>query len=185
MTADPRLWMALARASIGIALAQTVRIAWVRASRRWGLRRQTERARHGEVRAEALLRAAGYAIVARQAVGSWTVHADGAPFAVDLRADYLVSRDRRRFVAEVKTGRLAPRLETAATRRQLLEYRFAFDVDGVLLVDADTERVSSIEFGAPGAPGARRPSAFSLAWPLGLLIGAVAGALAVGALTLR
>jgi hypothetical protein len=172
--------MALAVAAVVIALLQTTSIVWARASRRWALRRQAERARHGEVRAEVLLRAAGYAIVARQAIGSWTVHADGQPLAVDLRADYLVSRDRRRYVAEVKTGRLAPRLETAATRRQLLEYRFAFDVDGVLLVDADAERVSSIEFGAPSARTDQ--SASSRGWLLAIAIGAVAGALGVAAL---
>jgi hypothetical protein len=180
VSADPRLWIALAVAAMLAALVQTARIVWARASRRWALRRQADRAKHGEARAEVLLRAAGYSIVARQAVGSWTVLSNGAPFAVDLRADYLVSRDRRRFVAEVKTGRLAPRLDTAATRRQLLEYRFAFDVDGVLLVDADAERVSSIEFGAPAARTGR--SAFSPAWLLALVIGAVTGALAVAAL---
>jgi hypothetical protein len=180
VSGDPRLWIALALAAVVIALVQTARLVWARASRGRGLRRQAERAKLGEARAEVLLRAAGYAIVARQAVGSWTVHANGAPFAVDLRADYLVSRDRRRFVAEVKTGRLAPRLDTAATRRQLLEYRFAFDVDGVLLVDADAERVSSIEFGAPTARADRR--AFSQAWLLALAIGVVVGALAVAAL---
>jgi hypothetical protein len=73
-------------------------------------------------------------------------------------------------VAEVKTGRWAPRLETAATRRQLLEYRFAFDVDGVLLVDADADRVSSIEFG--GATAARRgQSVVSLGWLIALVSG--------------
>ena len=180
MTADPRLWIVLAAAAAVIALLQTVRLAWARASRGWALRRQANRAKQGEARAEVLLRAAGYAIVARQAVGSWTLHSDGAPLAVDLRADYLVSRDHRRFVAEVKTGRLAPRLDTASTRRQLLEYRFAFDVDGVLLVDADAERVSSIEFDAPTSRTGR--STLWLAWLLALVIGALAGALAVAAL---
>jgi len=109
------------------------------------------------------------------------VHADGAPLTIDLRADYLVSQGRRRFVAEVKTGRWAPRLETAATRRQLLEYRFAFDVDGVLLVDADADRVSSIEFaGATAARGDQ--SVVSLTWLIALVIGALSGALAVAAL---
>jgi hypothetical protein len=180
VSADPRLWIGLALAAIAVALVQTTRLVWARALRRWALRRQAARAQEGEERAEVLLRAAGYAIVARQAVGSWTVHADGLPFVVDLRADYLVSRDRRRYVAEVKTGRLAPRLQTAATRRQLLEYRFAFDVDGVLLVDADAERVSSIEFGEVTAPADR--SAFSHAWLVALAVGAAVGALAVAAL---
>ena len=41
-----------------------------------------------------------------------------------------IGGDQLACVAEVKTGRLAPRIDTPATRRQLLEYRLAFDVDG-------------------------------------------------------
>ncbi len=168
MSSDLHLWIALAAVAVVLALVQTARIAWIRVSRARQLRERAEHAAHGEARAEDLLRAAGYAIVARQAVGSWTVHADGAPLAIDLRADYLVSQGRRRFVAEVKTGRWAPRLETAATRRQLLEYRFA-------------ERVSSIEFG--GATAAQRDrGVVSHGWLIALVIGAASGALAVAAL---
>jgi hypothetical protein len=74
-------------------------------------------------------------------------------------------------VAEVKTGTLAPRIETATTRRQLLEYRVAFAVDGVLLVDADAGTVRRVEFPLPLARPARRA-----AW---LLLGIALGALAV------
>jgi hypothetical protein len=92
--------------------------------------------------------------------------------AVDVRADYVVGVSGRRYVAEVKTGVFAPRLETAATRRQLLEYRIAFDVDGVLLVDAETERVRLIEFPLPPAAPAG-----PLAWLVPLVAGIAAGAL--------
>jgi hypothetical protein len=84
-----------------------------------------------------------------------------------------------RYVAEVKTGAFAPRLETAATRRQLLEYRIAFDVDGVLLVDADAERVRLVEFPLPSGPrgqGAGRLGWMGMAW---LMAGVAAGALAM------
>ena len=54
---------------------------------------------------------------------------------------YLATRGSRRFVAEVKTGALAPSLDHAPTRRQILEYCAAFDVDGALLVDAEQGRV--------------------------------------------
>jgi hypothetical protein len=38
-----------------------------------------------------------------------------------------------------QVGKVAPRLQTPVTRRQLLEYRVAFDIDEVLLVDAKTK----------------------------------------------
>ncbi len=129
------------------ALVQTLRIWWGRFARRWTIRARARRAVEGELRAEPLLERAGYEVVARQERRSWTVYADGEPLAIGLRADLLVTRGGRTYVAEVKTGKVAPRLDHAATRRQLLEYRIAFGVDGVLLVDPDAERVSVVELG--------------------------------------
>jgi hypothetical protein len=103
------------------------------------------RAVDGEVGARALLERAGYAVLEHQVEGSWTVRADGEAVTFGLRADYLVLREGRRYVAEVKTGRLAPRLSHGPTRRQLLEYSAAFDVHGVLLVDADVETITHVE----------------------------------------
>jgi hypothetical protein len=103
------------------------------------------RASDGEQGAIALLERAGYAVLEHQVAGSWTVRADGAPVTFGLRADYLVARDGRRYIAEVKTGRLAPRLSHGPTRRQLLEYSAAFDVHGVILVDADGETLTHVE----------------------------------------
>ncbi len=70
---------------------------------------------------------------------------DGRPVEAGLRADLLVERRGRVFVAEVKTGPAA-RPTAPDTRRQLLEYRIAFDCDGVLLVDMDAERVLRVDF---------------------------------------
>ncbi|HEX4447984.1 MAG TPA: hypothetical protein VH044_14650 [Polyangiaceae bacterium] len=103
------------------------------------------RAVDGEVGAFALLERGGYAVLERQVPGSWTVRADGEPVTFALRADYLVARDGRRYIAEVKTGRLAPRLAHGPTRRQLLEYSAAFDVHGVILVDADAGTITHVE----------------------------------------
>ena len=103
------------------------------------------RALDGEQGAFALLERAGYEVVERQVPGSWTVRADGEPVTFGLRADYLVARGGRRYIAEVKTGRLAPRLSHGPTRRQLLEYSAAFDVQGVILVDADARTITHVE----------------------------------------
>jgi hypothetical protein len=106
---------------------------------------RAKRAVVGEWSAPALLENAGYEVLARQVDGSWMVHADGQPRTFKLRADYLVRRLGRRYIAEVKTGRVATRLSHGATRRQLLEYWAAFDVEGVLLVDADRESITHVE----------------------------------------
>ncbi len=139
-------WMVLAATAGGIAVLQTARLWWRGAAVRWRLRDQAARAVAGELAAEKLLRKAGYRIEARQALQRWIVRVDGAPHEVLLRADFVVTRDRRRFVAEVKTGNEAPDIAAPATRRQLLEYRCAFAVDGVLLVDAELRQIYNIEF---------------------------------------
>ena len=113
--------------------------------RRVAARERSVRAVEGERDAVALLEDDGYTVADRQVRGSWTLRADGEPVTVGLRADYLVVRDGRRYIAEVKTGRLAPSLSHAPTRRQLLEYRAAFDVDGVVLVDASIRTITHVE----------------------------------------
>jgi len=103
------------------------------------------RGAEGERRARPLLEDLGFAIVGQQVSGRYELLVDGERVAFDLRADFVVTQGSRRYVAEVKTGAFAPRLETAATRRQLLEYGVAFDVDGVLLVDADACAIRLVE----------------------------------------
>ena len=138
--------------------------------RRAAARERSIRAVAGERDAVALLEGDGYAVIDWQVRGSWTLRADGEPVTVGLRADYLVLRNGRRYIAEVKTGRLAPSLSHGPTRRQLLEYRAAFDVDGVVLVDAGVRTITHVDL-APFV--AKRPDGGRL----GALPLAIAGAI--------
>jgi hypothetical protein len=115
---------------------------WARSRLRW----RGARAVEGEREAAAMLRALGYTIVKAQVTADYPVEVDGEIVSMGLRADYLVTKGGAHFIAEVKTGSRAPRIETAATRRQLLEYEVAFAVDGVLLVDADAGHVHTVAF---------------------------------------
>lgn len=136
----------------GVAVAAVIVAAVARAAlsrwwRRLAARRRLRRARAGELDAEALLAGRGYLVVERQPRRALGLLVDGAPLSVELRADLIVERRGRRFVAEVKTGDRAPRLETRATRRQLLEYRVAYaDVDGVLLVEPEAREIHEVTF---------------------------------------
>lgn len=176
-SAPSALWIVLAALASLVAVLQTVRLLWHRLSRTWAIRTRARRAVEGEARAETILRDAGYEVLERQVRGGWTVYADGEPLEIGLRADLLVARGGRRYVAEVKTGKLAPRLDHAATRRQLLEYRVAFGVEGVLLVDAEAGRVTVVELGVGDEAGgdARRPglAVWSAVFAAGLVIGVV------------
>ena len=132
----------LVAAVIALWLARMLR-RW-RGSRR--ARRRAARAGAGEERAAQLLEAAGFTIVERQARVVWAPIVDGEPVLMELRADYLVEADRELLVAEVKTGEDAPSVETAATRRQLLEYHVAFAADGVLLVCPERGTIHRVKF---------------------------------------
>jgi hypothetical protein len=116
----------------------------------------------------------GYAIAALQPEVRWTILCDGEPHAVALRADMLVTRAGRTFVAEVKTGEGAPRLQTSSTRRQLLEYSVAYAADGVLLVDVESARIHEVSFPREMP---RRGSSAGLAWAAVALVIVVAWAL--------
>lgn len=121
--------------------------AWVR---RWRgsarAKRRAARATAGEQLAAEILERAGYQIVERQARTAWVPYIDGEPCELELRADYLVEIKGAVFVAEVKTGDDAISIATAATRRQLLEYSIAFEVDGVLLVCPERNAIHRVEF---------------------------------------
>lgn len=133
-----------------LALAATLAIAlFVTAMRRAHRRRVAQqrmgRALVGERRAAELLERAGYSITGAQVPTRYALQVDGASEVFEVRADYLVEKDGRSWVAEVKTGAFAPRLETAATRRQLIEYAVAFRATGVLLVDVEAKRIRVVE----------------------------------------
>lgn len=150
MRLDLQTWIALAiGAAVVLLLAAVAR--WARARNRSRLaRRRGARAVAGEEEALALLDELGYRVRERQATRSWRLATSDGEVDVELRVDYVVERDGRALVAEVKTGQSAPSLTNAATRRQLLEYRIAYPVDGALLVDVEGGRVVEVEF-PPGA----------------------------------
>ncbi|GAC1538637.1 MAG: hypothetical protein NVS3B10_29700 [Polyangiales bacterium] len=142
----PDVLLVVAALAVTIVLVQ----ALTALLRRWARRRRMSlrmiRAVRGEARAPSMLEDRGFAVIGAQVVVDHAVRIDDRVVVVPLRADYIAERAGERFVVEVKTGALAPRIETSATRRQILEYRIAFDVDGVVLVDADAGRVHEITF---------------------------------------
>jgi Holliday junction resolvase-like predicted endonuclease len=111
-------------------------------------RRRVRRAQDGEERARALLEEQGFRILAEQHRGRWCVEVDEGLHEVEVIADLIVERDGWRYVAEVKTGDLAPDPLRPATRRQLLEYLMAFEPDGLLLVDMDRGCIHEVGFPA-------------------------------------
>ena len=63
-----------------------------------------------------------------------------------MRLDLEVERSGQLYVAEVKTGTLAPDPTLAATRRQLREYAALLPDHGMLLVDMESETITEVDF---------------------------------------
>jgi len=134
-----------------LALLIVVATVWLTT---WFLRQRDRRARirraaratRAEREARGVLEQHGFLVRGQQVRKSWSVLADGSEVRFELIADYVVERGGELWVAEVKTGERALDLRFGPTRRQLLEYREAFGVDGVLLVDAEQGGVRAIHF---------------------------------------
>jgi hypothetical protein len=82
-------------------------------------------------------------------MGHWTLVVDGRPVEVRCRADLLVTRRGRRFVAEVKSGAHHGDPTAPHTRRQLLEYQRAFAVDGFIVVDMARRHLHRVDLDPP------------------------------------
>jgi len=130
--------------------------------RRWLIKRAGSHGRKMEQAAPQLLRDLGFVVVAHHPTVEYTWWIDDQPRTTQLRVDYLVRRGRKTYVVEVKTGNAA-RIESGATRRQLLEYGLHYPVDGVLVLDADEMALHEIEFPHPVIP---RRGAGSVVWLL-------------------
>jgi hypothetical protein len=156
------------------ALAAVCCTLWVLGRlRRFSRVRRAARAGLAERAAAGVLASAGYQIVGRQVRQRWSLRSNGREVSFDLIADYVVEADGARYVAEVKTGARALDLRHGPTRRQLLEYRQAFGVCGVLLVDAEGGEVHHVEFrdaGHPRPPGLRAVGWFSAGLLLGIAL---------------
>jgi hypothetical protein len=154
---------------VGAAVVAAIGLGFIayRWFRRFRLRLRWSHARKIERQASRLLADLGYQVLDSQVEATYTLLVDGEPSTVTLRADYLVSRRGRQFVAEVKSGQVAPRLDTAATRRQILEYGVAFQVDGILLVDGESRQIHEIAFPTPNR-GNKRGAVYGFA--LGLAV---------------
>jgi hypothetical protein len=135
---------------------------WYRRNR---LRHRFSRAQKKEAEAAHILREYGYNILGSQVEGSITLVQDGEALSAPLRADYWVEKRGRSFIAEAKSGNKVTNVLDRGTRRQLLEYLLAYEVDGVLLVNTEERIVSEVNF--PGISANRSQSRFGI----GVLVG--------------
>ena len=110
------------------------------------LKKRFDHARCGEKSAELLLKESGYYLEETQKGSKLSMWVNGKQFSYLVRPDAFASKDGKRYLVEIKTGKVATDPKHSATRRQLLEYYHGFDVEGVLLIDAEVEKLHHISF---------------------------------------
>lgn len=109
----------------------------------------------GRRRALKLLHQYGFRVLDTEVSAPGLVQVDSQLQEYTVRADALVRRKRRTYVAEFKGGPASASIQNRTTRRQLLEYACVFGVDAVLLVDAHGGRIHYVRF--VSAAQERRP----------------------------
>ena len=110
------------------------------------LKKRFDHARHGEKSAHQILKEQGYDLEESQKGAKLPMWVNGKQFLYLVRPDAFAIKEGKRYLVEIKTGKVATDPKHSATRRQLLEYYHGFDVEGVLLVDAEVQRVHDICF---------------------------------------
>ena len=98
-----------------------------------------------EIEAIKLLKKNGFKILDRQYRMNGFIFENGKKVDFFVQPDFLVSRNNKNYVAEVKTG-VSGFISDRNTRRQLLEYTILHNSNQILLVDITRQKIKLIEF---------------------------------------
>jgi hypothetical protein len=112
------------------------------------LKRRFKRGEDGENLAISILKENGFYIIKPQPEGHVYMWINGIMKKLNIRADFLVSKNGSTYICEVKTGRTAGDVTYKHTRRQILEYYLYFQLP-VVFVDVLNRRVCRIDFALP------------------------------------
>lgn len=112
------------------------------------LKKISERAKIGESEAVKLLQKEGYRILEEQSRMPVEMYIGKERYESYIKADFIVEKNHKRYLAEVKTGKQAnPRLPNV--RRQLFEYQNLFETDGILFIDMNKYDIIEVSFSVP------------------------------------
>lgn len=163
----------------GIIAGAAMVLSYLKYIKKLKIKKRISRAKKGELKAVELLKKNGFEIVDIQKEGCYTIFVDDKPYKVTVKADMIVKRGNKTFVAEVKTGESSPSLKSIDTRRQLLEYYLVYRPGGLLLVDMEKNKIKRVEYSI--AKNTHQFSISNLMWPaLYLFVGFVIGFLSRG-----
>jgi len=88
----------------------------------------------------------GYRIVEVEQNYPVLVNVDDRQYRHVVKIDLVVAKQGKTYLVEVKSGKQTRRLNSARSRRQLLEYYSVRRADGIILFDADNGKIRHISF---------------------------------------
>lgn len=136
------------------------------------LQRKFARGLKGEDDARKFLLKNGYEIIEEQPSREAVMQVDGEPVSYRVRADFLVEKDGRESIVEVKTGEVSTNPVSINTRRQLFEYASLYDVDDILFFDAEKKQLMHIHFDCLEDQQELKTGSFQLLY-WGIIIGVI------------
>ncbi|MBR8535729.1 hypothetical protein KDU71_09195 [Carboxylicivirga sediminis] len=110
------------------------------------VRKRFERGNKLELQAKSFLKSKGYTIVDYQSTYQHKYLEDGEVQYADIQPDYIVKKNGKQYIVEVKSGSQAISARNKSTRRQLLEYDYVVENDGVFLLDMENRQLKLVQF---------------------------------------
>ncbi|MBK3519801.1 Dna2/Cas4 domain-containing protein [Carboxylicivirga marina] len=110
------------------------------------VKKRFERGNKLEQQAKNFLKNKGYTIVDYQSTYEHRYMEDGEVQCTEIQPDYIVKKNGKKYVVEVKSGTTAISARNRNTRRQLLEYDYVVENDGVFLLDMENRSLKLIQF---------------------------------------
>lgn len=88
----------------------------------------------------------GFKVEHEQYLAHHTLYVDNKKESIGIIPDYIVSKDGKTYIVDVKTGHSAISIKDKSTRRQLLEYDHAIPNDGIYILDMENLQLKRIAF---------------------------------------
>lgn len=110
------------------------------------VKKRFERGNKLEVQAKKFLKSKGYSIIDYQSTYEHLYKVNGELQCAEIQPDYIVKKNGKKYIVEVKSGSTAINASNRTTRRQLLEYDYVVENDGVFLLDMENRSLKLIEF---------------------------------------
>ncbi|MCK5824429.1 MAG: hypothetical protein KAG96_03385 [Ichthyobacteriaceae bacterium] len=138
--------MYLLMAIVFVLLIALLRYKLIAYNKKRKQRKRFERGNELEIKARGFLESKGYKIISEQEIHYHKYSVNGKEYKSKLILDYVVEKSGKKYIVEVKSGQSAVSLHDKNSRRQLLEYDFVIENDGVFLLDMESKNMQKVNF---------------------------------------